>query len=152
MPTRKLLDYLNNNHIKYVTIHHSKGYTAMEIAHAAHILGANLAKTVMILIDGKLAMCVLPATYKVNISHLKSVMGVSEITIATEKEFAGAFPGCEVGAMPPFGNLYGLDVYVDATLTRCKEISFNAGYLTELLRMDYKDFDTLVKPRVVDFV
>jgi Ala-tRNA(Pro) deacylase len=60
-------------------------------------------------------------------------------------------PGCETGAMPPFGNLYGLPVYVDQTLTRDEEIDFNAGSHTELLQLAYADFERLVKPQVTSF-
>lgn len=149
MPVRKLLDYLNNNKVRYLSIRHSKAFTAIEIAHAAHLHRKDMAKTVMVLLDGKLAMVVLPAIYQVDLDLLQEMLGVEEVKLATEKEFSETFPGCELGAMPPFGNLYGLDVYVDKTLTKNIDIVFNAGFLTELISMKYMDYESLVKPNVM---
>jgi Ala-tRNA(Pro) deacylase len=151
MPVRKLLDFLNTNNIKFVSIHHSKAYTAMEIAHSAHIHGHELAKTVMIKIDGKMAMAVLPASHKVDLDLLKKSVGAKNVELASENEFVQMFPDCEVGAMPPFGNLFGMEVYVSSALTEDEEISFNAGFLTELIRMWYLDFAKLVSPKVLQF-
>jgi Ala-tRNA(Pro) deacylase len=151
MPVRKLLDFLNANNIKFVSIHHSKAYTAMEIAHSAHIHGHELAKTVMIKVDGKMAMAVLPASRKVDLDLLKKGIGATTVEIATEHEFAKMFPDCEIGAMPPFGNLFGMEVYVETSLTDDEEIAFNAGFLTELIRMWYMDFQKLVDPKILKF-
>ena len=151
MPVRKLIEFLNSNKIKYVVISHSKAYTSQEIAGAAHIPGKELAKTVMVKTDGKMTMAVLPASYKVNFDSLKEVAKARKVELASEQEFADMFPECEVGAMPPFGNLYGMEVFVAATLAEDEEIVFNAGSHTELIRMSYKDFERLVKPKVVKF-
>lgn len=151
MPVQKLVEFLNSNNIKFVTIHHSKAYTANEIAHSAHIHGQELAKTVMVRIDGKMAMAVLPASGRVNLDLLKKATGANDVVIANEQEFLQMFPGCEVGAMPPFGNLFGLDVYVSTSLTEDKEIAFNAGTLTELIRLSYKDYEKLVNPKILRF-
>lgn len=151
MPTKKLLDFLDSNKVKYLKIQHSPAYTAQEIAAQAHIPGEEMAKTVMIKVDGELAMAVLPASYRVDFALLKESIGTDNIELATEREFKDKFPESEVGAMPPFGNLYGMDVYVAKKLAQDKTIAFNAGSHTELIQMSYSDFERLVKPKVVPF-
>lgn len=151
MPVRKIKEFLDNNHVKYVAIAHSKAYTAQDIAASAHIPGKELAKTVMVKIEGKMAMAVLPASYKVDFEMLEHAAGAKVVELATEQEFKDLFPGCEVGAMPPFGNLYDMDVYVAGTLAEDERIAFNAGTHTELIQMAFDDFRRLVKPRVVQF-
>jgi len=151
MPLSKVRAFLDEHHIKYVVISHSKAYTAQGIAAIAHIRGQELAKTVIVKLDGALAMAVLPASYQVDLLALKKVVGVKDASLASEREFKQHFPDCETGAMPPFGNLYGIPVYVDETLTRDMEIAFNAGTHFELIRMEYDDFDKLVEPEVLEF-
>ena len=151
MPLKRLKEYLDSNKIKYVTISHSSAYTAQEIAASAHIPGKNLAKTVLIKIDGKMAMAVLPASDKVDFDLLKENIGVENIRLAYEQEFMDKFPDCEVGAMPPFGNLYGMDIYVAKSLTEDKEIAFNACSHSELMKMSYEDFERLAKPKILKF-
>jgi Ala-tRNA(Pro) deacylase len=150
MPVKKLKEFLDSNNIKYVTIKHSTAFTAQEIAATAHISGKELAKTVMVKIDGKMAMAVLPATYKVDFKLVKKAAGAEKVELACEEEFKDMFPGCTVGAMPPFGNLYEMEVFVAKSLAEDEEIAFNAGSHTELIRLAYKDFEKLVKPRVVE--
>ena len=151
MPAKKLKEYLNNNNIKYVTIFHSQAYTAQEVAATAHIPGKELAKTVMVKIDDKMAMAVLTAADKVDFDSLKEAVGASKVELASEQEFENMFPGCEIGTMPPFGNLYEIQVFVEKNLTEDTEIAFNAGSYTELIKLSYKDFERLVKPTVVKF-
>jgi Ala-tRNA(Pro) deacylase len=151
MPVRKLREFLDSHSIKYVTINHSPAYTAQEIAGSAHISGKHLAKTVMVKLDGKMAMAVLPAPGRVNLEQLKEAAGAKAAELATEQEFKGMFPECDVGAMPPFGNLYDMRVFVAEGLVKDQEIAFNAGSHTELIRLSYKDFESLVKPVVVHF-
>lgn len=151
MPAKKLKDFLDSNHIKYVTISHSPAYTAQEIAASAHIPGNELAKTVMVKLDDKIAMAVLPASYKVDFDLLKKTTGAKKVELASEGEFKDTFPECEVGAMPPFGNLYGMEVFAAKSLAEDEEITFNAGSHTELIKLTYKDFARLVKPQVVKF-
>src|SRR6266513_2819071 len=147
MPVRKLKEYLDSQKIKYVTISHSPAYTAMEVAQSTHIPGRELAKTVMIKLDGRMAMAVLPSTRKVDLNLLRESAGAEEAMLATEEEFKSLFPDCETGAMPPFGNLYGMDVYVSPALARDEQIAFNAGSHTELVKMAYADFERLAKPK-----
>src|SRR4030067_614414 len=151
MPAKKLKEFLDNNKIKYVAITHSSAYTAQEIAATAHIPGKELAKTVILKVDGKMIMAVLPASYKIDFELLKEATGTSNIRLADEHEFVDKFPECEPGAMPPFGNLYGVDVYVAKSLSEDEEIAFNAGTHTELIKLSYKDFERLVKPKIIEF-
>ena len=148
MPVRKLREFLDSQQVKYVTINHSPAYTAQEIAASAHIRGKELAKTVIVTLDGQMAMAVLPASRKVGFDLLGQAAGAKNVQLASEQAFRDMFPGCEVGAMPPFGNLYGMDVYASKLLAEDKEIAFNAGSHTELIRLAYKDFERLVKPKV----
>ena len=127
MPTKKLKEFLDSNKVKYVTIDHSLAYTAQEIAAAADIPGKELAKTIIVRIDGEVAMAVLPASYRVDTALLATVAGAKKVEIAGEEEFEDLFPGCELGAMPPFGNLYGIKVFAAEKLARDREIAFNAG-------------------------
>lgn len=149
MPVKKLKELLDRHNIEYSVITHTPSYTAQGTAATAHVSGNVLAKTVMIKADGKMAMAVLPASLKVNFDLLREVTGADKVTLASEQEFQNLFPGCEVGAMPPFGNLYGIDVYVSEELAADEEICFNAGTHTELIKMSYSDFESLVKPKVV---
>jgi Ala-tRNA(Pro) deacylase len=151
MPVKKLKTFLDENNVKYVTLHHSSAFTAQEIAASAHVCGKELAKTVLINIDGKMAMTVLPASYQIDFENLKEIFGTRKVTLSNEPEFKYRFPDCELGAMPPFGNLYDMEVYVAESLTEEKEIAFNAGSHTELIKLDYTDFERLVQPRIFKF-
>lgn len=146
MPVTRLKNFLDEQHVKYVTIGHSPAFTAQEIAEQAHIPGKQLAKTVMMKIDGELAMVVVPASRQVNLGQLRKSLGAKNVELATEDEFKDAFPDCEPGAMPPFGNLYGMPVFVSETLREDDEIAFNAGSHSELIRLPYTDFERIVKP------
>jgi Ala-tRNA(Pro) deacylase len=146
MPETRLKDFLDKEHVKYVTIGHSPAYTAQEIAALTHTPGKELAKTVIVKVDGKLAMVVLPASEKVRIDHLRQTLGTDNVELANEDEFEGAFPDCETGAMPPFGNLYGMSVFVSQALREDDEIAFNAGSHDELIRLSYAEYERLVHP------
>jgi Ala-tRNA(Pro) deacylase len=150
MPSKKLKEFLDTNKVKYVSISHSSAYTAMEIAALAHVPGKDLAKTVMIKVNGHMGMVVLPATHMIKMDLLKKAVGNDNIRLATEQEFKDKFPDCEVGAMPPFGNLYNIEVFASSALKDDEEIVFNAGTHTELIKLSYKDFERLVNPKVAD--
>lgn len=151
MPAKKLKSFLNDHHIEFEVIKHAKANTSQEKAAVTHIAGKEFAKTVMLKIDHKMTMAVLPASYQVDFDILKIMLGTTSINLASESEFLVAFPDCEIGAMPPFGNLYGMDVYVAESLTEDEYICFNAGTHTELIRMKYEDFEKLVNPKVFKF-
>ena len=151
MPVKKLKEFLDQEKIKYVSIVHSTAYTAQEVAASAHITGKELAKTVIVKLDGQMAMAILPANRKIVLQDLREATGSDQVKFASEEEFQARFPGCETGAMPPFGNLYGMEVFVAEALTQNDEISFNAGSHTEVMKLAFKDFMRLVKPKVVSF-
>jgi Ala-tRNA(Pro) deacylase len=151
MALEKLTKFLDENHVKYVAIRHSQAFTAQEVADSAHIPGKEMAKTVMVKLDGRMAMVVLPAPDKINTEDLRAGTGAHLVELAAEKEFAGLFPNCEVGAMPPFGNLWGLPVFVDGRLREDERIAFNAGSHTELIQLAWADFERLVRPTVMEF-
>jgi Ala-tRNA(Pro) deacylase len=137
--------------VKYVVITHSKAYTSQGIAASAHVSGNELAKTVMLKKDGELCMAVLPASRQVSLVAFANRTNSGDVALASERDFKGRFPDCEIGAMPPFGNLYGLPVYADPSLALDKEIAFNAGSHIELVKLAYSDFERLVEPTIVDF-
>jgi Ala-tRNA(Pro) deacylase len=151
MPIKKIRNFLDEQNIKYVVIIHSPTYTAQEIAASAHIPGKELAKTVMIKVDGRMTMAVLPASYTVDFHLIKKAAAAKNVELASEEEFKYLFPECEIGAMPPFGNLYNIDVLVSKTLAEDENISFNAGSHKELIKLAYKDFEKLVRPKVIKF-
>ncbi len=151
MPARKLKEFLDSQHIDYTSIPHSTAYTAQGIAALTHISGKELAKTVMVKLDDQISMAVLPASKTVDLELLKQAAGAKNAGLASEREFREKFPDCETGAMPPFGNLYNLPVFVEESLSRDREIAFNAGTHNELIRMSYMDFARIVKPTLTKF-
>ena len=148
---KKLKDYLEENKIRYETMVHAPVYTSQEIAATMHVPGKELAKVVMVKVDGKMVMLVLPASYRVDTKKLKKVLKCKKLGISKEKDFEELFPDCEVGAMPPFGNLYNLEVWVDQVLTEDEFIVFQAGSHVETLKIKYTDYARLVNPKVGDF-
>ncbi len=148
---KRLKDFLDKNKVKYQVAGHPEVYTAQEIAAALHVPGKELAKVVIINAGEKFVMTVLPASWRIDMARLKDALKAKEINLATEKEFESLFPDCEIGAMPPFGNLYSVDVYVDRALTEDEEIFFQAGNHIESIKMNYKDYSQLVDPKIVEF-
>ena len=151
MPVRKLKEFLDGEGVKYVSIVHSTAYTAQEVAASAHVTGREMAKTVIVELDGQMAMAVLPANRKIVLQDLREITGCDQVRFASEEQFKQQFPDCETGAMPPFGNLYGMEVYVAESLSHNEEIAFNAGSHTEVIKLRYADFERLVKPKVLSF-
>jgi len=151
MPIKKLKTFLDEYGVKYVSIQHSPAYTAAEVAESAHIPGLELAKTVMVWINDKMAMAVVPASYRIDFAKMAEVAGAVEVQLASEDEFKELFPTCDTGAMPPFGNLYGMKVFVERALTEDFEIAFSAGSHAEVIRLAYADYERLVEPDVGSF-
>lgn len=151
MALARLTEYLDAHSVKYVVISHSPAYTAQGIAGLAHIPGKELAKTVIVKLDGSLAMAVLPAKFHVDLAALRRVANAKTAALASEDEFKDRFVECETGAMPPFGNLYGLTIFADESLEEDKEIAFNAGTHRELIRMSWEDYKRLAGPQMVRF-
>jgi Ala-tRNA(Pro) deacylase len=143
--------YLRENKVPFQVQHHAVAYTAQEVAASEHVPGRMLAKVVVVLGDGKLSMFVLPAPSRVDLDKAAAILDAKEVRLAHEGEFAERFPGCEVGAMPPFGNLYDLSSYVDKSLAEDETIVFEAGTHTDTMSMKYADFERLAKPTVTEF-
>jgi Ala-tRNA(Pro) deacylase len=152
MPATKLKEFLDNHGVKYVSIRHSPAFTATEVADSSHVAGRDFAKTIVVRIDDSFALVVLPASRRLVLADLRELLQTPLVRLATEAEIRDLFPDCELGAMPPFGHLYGLPVYVAESLVNEPEIAFNAGTHTEVIKMSYEDFDGLVRPVVLDFI
>lgn len=150
MAVEKVKEYLDKEAVKYVTTKHSPAYTAQEVAAAAHVPGRELAKAVVVHADDRVLVVVLPATDRVDLERLRKATGADSVRLADEEEFTRLFPGCESGAVPPFGNLFDLEVYVTPNLAADETISFTAGSHSELISMAYADFERLVQPKVLD--
>lgn len=151
MPIQRLKRLLDERRVRYRTIHHSPAYTAQELAHATHISGKELAKVVMIEVDGEMAMAVIPACQRLRLSAVADAANAERAVLAKESDFAELFPDCDVGAMPPFGNLWGLPVFVSASLAEDEQIAFSAGTHFEVIQLAFDDFKGMVEPRIGDF-
>jgi Ala-tRNA(Pro) deacylase len=148
---KKLQRYLENHKIPYEAVSHSTAYTARETAQALHVPGDMFAKVVIVKSYQRFVMAVVPSRWRVDFKLLEEVLGTHHVRLATEVEFADLFPDCEVGTMPPFGNLYNMDVYVDQLLTKDEYIFFDAGTHTGAVKLRYRDFAVLVHPIVAEF-
>lgn len=145
----RLRTFLKQERAAYETLHHAKDYTAKETAEDTHTPPKEFAKTVFLCIDGRPAMAVLPATEFVSLRKVQQTLGAEDVRLASEAESRRACPDCDVGAAPPFGNLYNLPVYVSPSLAEDEKITFNAGSHQDAIRMSYRDFEILVQPRVM---
>ncbi len=148
---KRLEDYLRENRVSFEAQTHPRAVTAQEVAASEHVSGDMLAKTVMVVADGRMAMLALPASYRVDLERAAAALGAKETYLAEEEEFEETFPDCEVGAMPPFGNLYDVPVYVDEALAEDETIVFRAGTHTDTMSVSYADFERLVEPTVAGF-
>jgi Ala-tRNA(Pro) deacylase len=146
---QRLEAYLQKHHVPYQLQHHAQAFSAQKIAEREHVPGKTVAKSVIVMVDSQLIELVLPASYQVDLNKLQSILGARDIRLAHESEFANVFPDCEVGAMPPFGNHYGIAVYVDKRLTEEETIVFPVGTHTDTMSLKYADFERLVHPIVV---
>ena len=147
----RLEEYLRENRVPFETQHHPRAVTAQEVAATEHVPGKLLAKTVMLLADGQMVMLALPAPYQVDLEKAAAALGVKEARLAEEDDFEDTFPDCEVGAMPPFGNLYGVPVYVEESLAEDDMIIFRSGTHTDTMSVSYADFERLVEPTAAEF-
>jgi Ala-tRNA(Pro) deacylase len=147
----RLEDYLRENGVPFEVQHHPRVVTAQEVAAAEHVSGRMLAKVVMVVADGEMVMLTLSAPYQVDLEKVGKRLGAEEACLAEEEEFESAFPDCEVDAMPPFGNLYDLPVYVEEALADDETIFFRAGTHTDTMSIRYVDFEQLVEPTIVEF-
>ena len=152
MALDRLVRYLDDQGIRYVSIRHSPAFTAAEVAESTHVAARSFAKTIIIKVEDGPEMLVLPANRRILIHELREMLETEHVKLASEREIRELFPDCELGAMPPVGPLYGLKVHVTESLTREREITFNAGTHTETITMAYADFERLVHPAVIDLV
>lgn len=151
MPAKKLKQFLEDCGITYVSIEHSPAYTAPVVARSAHVSGKDFAKTVIVKIEGDMAMVVLPANRKIVLTELRDLLLSDKVELATEDEFIDRFPDCELGAMPPFGHMYGMHVYMEQSLTQFPELAFNAGTHREVIKMATRDYLHIADPLVMEF-
>jgi len=147
----RLVEYLDENGVIYAAIRHPKAYTAQEVAAQLHCKGKDMVKTVVVKAGQQSLLAVLPSTHRVDFELLSKALQFEDVRLASEPEFQSLFPECEPGAMPPLGNLYGLPVLCEESLTQDEVIHFNAGTHTDAVRMRFEDFRRLVKPRVARF-
>ena len=145
----RLEKYLAEKHVPYTRATHRLAYSAQGVAAAQHVAGRKVAKAVILKTEDQFLMVVLPAPMKVDLYLLREELPFKHLELADEWEFGRLFPDCQLGAMAPFGNLYGLPVYVEESLAREDEIVFNAGTHVDTIRMKYKDFDRLVGPTLI---
>ena len=149
--SRQLKKFLDGAGVSYKVTKHPEAFTAQEVAAAEHVPGKAMAKVVIVLADKKPVMTVLPASYRVDFKKLKKLLGAKSVRLASEDEFGGLFPDCEVGAMPPFGEMFDLPVYSDQVLREDERVTFNAGTHTETVTVAYADYERLANPTVGDF-
>ena len=146
MPSQLLKTFLDENDIKYISIMHSMAFTAVEVAKSSHIPSRELAKTVIINVDNELAMAVVPANYKVNLDILRQTLGTPKVKLAEEAEFTPRFKDCEVGAMPPFGAIYEVPLYMYEGFDEDSDIAFRAGSHHEIIKMQFSVYKRLAHP------
>lgn len=151
MISTRLKQFLDENGVGYDVMHHDPAFTAQELAARTHVSGYEFVKVVVVKLDGNYALAALPAPLRINFKELARGAGVKKCQLASEGEFQQLFPDCELGAMPPFGNLYNLPTYADQELTANENIVINAGTHAEAIRLRYSDFARLARPRVIRF-
>ena len=147
--SKRLRDLFEEARISYEVYNHPVAFTAQKIGEGVHCSGDRMAKVVMLNVDGKLAMSVVTGTQRVHLTTTCASIGAGEVRLATEDEFTSRFPDCEIGAMPPFGNLFGLPVYLDPAVAKDETICFNAGNHAQTVRIHYQDYERLDRPHVV---
>jgi Ala-tRNA(Pro) deacylase len=145
---QRVREYLDSKHVPHEWLHHAQAFAAQQVAHSMHVSGKHLAKTVVFSADGRLVMGVIPASRRLNLQELRALLEVKHLEMLSEDDLAKAFPDCELGAIPPLGNLYGMEVWVDRTLRESEDIVFCTGTHADCVRMKYSDFAGLVTPRV----
>lgn len=148
MSARRTIEFLDGNKVNYVTFPHAAANSAQEVAASTHVPGRHMAKTVVVRLDDKLALAVVPANRMLDLARLREESGADDVRLAEEAEFIDRFEGCQLGAMPPFGNLFGIETYVDRALARDDCIVFNAGSHTEAIGMTFSDYRHLARPKI----
>ena len=144
----RLEQYLRENDVPFETMTHRQAFTMPEVAAALHVPGGQVAKVVMVNADGKMIMLVIPASHRLNFAQVRALLGSRKVSLAKEEEFADLFPDCETGAIPPFGNLYDMPVYVEQALAQEANIVFRVGTHRHTMKVAYADFARLAQPTV----
>jgi Ala-tRNA(Pro) deacylase len=147
----RMEEYLRQNGVAFEVETHAQAFTMQEVAAALHVSGNQVAKVVIVCADDDKVMAVLPAPYRLNVELLRDLIGAKRVRLAKEEEFSDLFPDCATGAMPPFGNLYGVPVYADGSMAEEPDMVFRIGTHRETMKIAYADFFRLVKPVVGDF-
>jgi Ala-tRNA(Pro) deacylase len=148
---QRIRDFLDSQSVSYEAIHHTQAFTAQEVAHSLHVSGKKCVKAVVAEGDHKIVIVVTPASHRLNLKELKSALKVNQLEMLVESELVDLFPDCDLGAIPPFGNLYGIDVWVDRAVASSERIVFCAGTHEDCIRMRYSDFARLTRPFVGQF-
>lgn len=148
MPAQRLQQFLNQEGVRYLVIQHPPAATTAEVAEITRIPGRCFAKTVVLALDGTLLLMVLPVMRQVPLEALAPALGATP-RLATEAEFRGSFPDCDLGAMPPFGHLFGLRTLCSSELAGEERIAFNAGSATEVMVLDWSDYARLAQPEIL---
>jgi Ala-tRNA(Pro) deacylase len=146
---KQLIDCLAGNKVSYEVLQHPEAVTAQRIAQAEHVKGRHHAKVVMVKSGDQHLMMVLPADHQIDLEKVEKAIG-KPVSLDKEQEFKTLFFDCAIGAMPPFGNLYGLPTYVEQSLAEQDYIVFEAGTHTDAIKMSYRDYEKIVKPKVND--
>lgn len=149
MPGQKLKEYLDEHKVKYLCLDHSPAYTAQEVAQSAHVSGRTFLKTVIVHVDDRLAMAVVHSPDRLDLEKLRQAVGAGTVRLATEEEFKDAFADCEAGAMPPFGNLYGMEIFLERDVPTKGDIVFSAGSHKQVIALSFNDFQALAEPVTV---
>jgi Ala-tRNA(Pro) deacylase len=148
---QRIRDYLESQNVPYEVLHHSQAFTAQEVAHSLHVSGKKCVKGVLAEGDNRTILLVMPASHRLRMQELQAALKAKYVEMLVEDELAALFPDCDIGAIPPFGNLYGIDVWVDRTVASTEQILFCAGTHEECIRMRYTDFAKLTRPFVAEF-
>ena len=152
MIPERIQEYLRQNHVPFLRYWHPRAVTAQEVAQSLDITGYRVAKSVIVLADARLWICLISAPDTLDLDRLKELLGADEVRLATEAEFARHFPDCESGAEPPFGQLYGLQVLLDESLSAAEDLLLRAGSHEEALELSVEDFIALEGPQVIPLV
>jgi Ala-tRNA(Pro) deacylase len=148
---QRICDYLDSQNVPYETLHHSQAFTAQEVAHSLHVSGKKCVKAVVASGDNKLILLVMPASHRLNLQALKNALKAHQLEMLVERELVDLFPDCDLGAIPPLGNLYGLEVWVDRAVANAERILFCAGTHEDCIRMRYSDFAKVTRPYLSHF-
>jgi len=148
---QRILDYLDSQNVPFEMLHHSQAFTAQEVAHSLHVSGKKCVKAVVARGDNKPVLVVMPASHRLNFQELKTALKAKQLEMLVESELVELFPDCDLGAVPPFGNLYGIAVWVDREVANAEKVLFCAGTHEDCIRMRYSDFAKLTLPYLGHF-